>query len=482
MKKRVFFLMLGILATTNLLYGYNYDFIVDGFFYIFNSSTSVTLTYPVDEEGRTRTYTNLNGELVIPETVEYNGTTYQVTLVGNEAFRNTGITSLTIPNSVTMIGAYSFYGCNKLTSVSIGNAMKTIGVDAFSECTSLTTVNINSANNIMDCAFKGCINLTSLTLPNNLYNISESAFRNCGLQSVTIPDRVSNIASNAFFGCSNLESVSIGKSVTNIDNNAFNNCRQLKHLIWNARNYEKSISNGFLQSNVETIIIGDQVETLPNSFLYASKITSLIIPNSVKVISGDSFSNCPNLTTLSIGTSLETIYRTAFTRCPSLGNIQVATGNAVYDSREGCNAIIERESNSLVLGCKTTFIPTSVKAINELAFSGCTGLTSIIIPASVTKVGERAFSGCTGISKITSQSQRPPVAYDNTFEGMNYQTCTLSVPSGSLQSYWTSTGWNNFENIIEEGSSVPVRGDINGDGKVDIADVNEVIDIMLGKQ
>ena len=482
MKRRVFFLFLAILANTNLLYASVYDFIIDNLYYKYNSSTSVTLTYPVDEEGIRRTYTNLNGELVIPETVVFNGTTYQVTLVDNYAFCLTGITSLTIPNSVTMIGENSFSNCSKLTSVTIGNSMKTIGKEAFAGCTSLTTVTINSTNNIMDYAFMGCIKLTSLALPNNLFNISESAFKRCGLQSVTIPDRVSNIASYAFDECADLTTISIGKSLTSIGYNVFANCNKIRHLIWNAKNFENSFYGFFPTSIIETVTIGDEVQLIPRSFMNGSKITSVIIPSSVTSIGANAFNNCQ-----------------------ALESIQVASGNTVYDSREGCNAIIEKASNTLVVGCKTTVIPysvttigesafdsckglssvnlpTSVKTIKKLAFNDCTGLTSFVLPASVFKIDQQAFRNCTGITKITSQSQRPPAAYDNTFEGINYQSCIISVPSGSLQSYWTATGWNNFEHIIEEESSSPIRGDINGDGKVDISDVNEVINIMLGKQ
>ena len=83
-----------------------------------------------------------------------------------------------------------------------------------------------------------------------------------------------------------------------------------------------------------------------------------------------------------------------------MASITVEEGNTVYDSREGCNAIIEKSSNTLIAGCKNTIIPNSVTSIGFLAFSGRTGLTSITIPNSVTSIGDNAFSGCSSLSSI----------------------------------------------------------------------------------
>ena len=100
-----------------------------------------------------------SGEVVIPETVEYNGTVCNVTSIGYEAFyKCDGLTSVTIPNSVTSIGENAFYNCYGLTSVSIGNGVTSIGENAFLGCSGLTSVTIpNSVKSIGDDAFDGCI-------------------------------------------------------------------------------------------------------------------------------------------------------------------------------------------------------------------------------------------------------------------------------------------------------------------------------------
>ncbi|MBQ2165046.1 MAG: leucine-rich repeat protein [Muribaculaceae bacterium] len=187
-----------------------YDFMVDGLCYNYNSDgTSVTLTYEgTGDEGYG--YSNLNGDLVIPPSVTYDGTTYSVTTIGGRAFYGcSGLTSVTIPNSVTTIGYEAFAGCTGLTSVTIPNLVTTIGDHAFYGCTGLTSVIIpNSVTSIGESAFGGCTGLTEVTIGNSVTTINYAAFYGCtGLTSVTIPNSVTTIGYGAFYGCTGLTSI-----------------------------------------------------------------------------------------------------------------------------------------------------------------------------------------------------------------------------------------------------------------------------------
>ena len=197
------------------------------------------------------------GELEIPSTVTYpdeNGVTYTVTSIGREAFfKCSGLTSVTIPNSVTIICDYAFFVCNGLTSVTIGNSVKSIGTSAFLKCSGLTSVTIpNSVTSIGVSAFENCSGLTSVTIGNSVKSIGDCAFAICsGLTSVTIPNSVISIGYYAFRGCGGLTSVTIGNSVTSIGSEAFRDC---------------------------------------------SGLTSVTIPNSVTSIGHDAFYGCNNAT------------------------------------------------------------------------------------------------------------------------------------------------------------------------------------------
>ncbi len=184
------------------------------------SGTEATLTY-----GR-----ECSGDMVIPGSFIYDGTTYTVTSIGNAAFwNNTDLTSVTIPNSVTSIDKQAFEGCSSLTSVTMGNDVATIGEWAFSGCSSLTSITIpNGVTSIGGSAFSSCSSLISIVIPNSVTTIVDYAFYGCtGLTSVTMGNSVTSIGGSAFFNCNSLTSITIPKSVESIGNQAFDECNSL---------------------------------------------------------------------------------------------------------------------------------------------------------------------------------------------------------------------------------------------------------------
>ena len=152
-------------------------------------------------------YTGTDTEVIIPAAITYNGKTYKVTAIGDEAFRGCyGIDEITIPNSVTSIGESSFSGCSSLTSITIPDSVTSIGAWAFGFCENLTFVSIpKGVTSIGDYAFARCENLTSVTIPNSVTSIGRGAFYSCtNLTSITIPDSVTTIGVGAFAYCKNL--------------------------------------------------------------------------------------------------------------------------------------------------------------------------------------------------------------------------------------------------------------------------------------
>ena len=131
-----------------------------------------------------------------------------------------------------------------------------------------------------------------------------------------------------------------------------------------------------------------------------SSVTHEGVDYSVTGIGNQAFYASADLTSVSIPNSVTSIGTGIFEGCTSLASIVIEDGNAIYDSRENCKAIIETASNKLLYGCMGTVIPNSVTSIGNSSFSGCTGLTSIIIPDGVTSIGEKAFSGCSNLAFI----------------------------------------------------------------------------------
>ena len=170
------------------------------------------------------------GNIVIPETITYEGREYRVTSIDEFAFEDcTSLTSINIPNSVTSIRYYAFYSCSGLTSITIPNSVTSIGGWAFYMCSSLTSINIpDGISTINVSTFSGCSSLTSINIPNSVTSIGNSAFENCSsLTSINIPDGVPTINVSTFSGCSSLTSITIPNSVTFIDRSAFVKCTSL---------------------------------------------------------------------------------------------------------------------------------------------------------------------------------------------------------------------------------------------------------------
>ena len=221
------------------------------------------------------------GNLTIPSTIVDSGTTYTITSILNQAFINcSGLTSLTIPNSVTSIGYSAFWNCSGLTNLTIPNSVTSIEHTTFENCSGLTSLTIpNSITSIGYNAFENCSGLTSLTIPNSVTSIENSAFWNCsGLISLTIPNSVTTIEYSTFEFCSGLTSLTIPNSITSIGDYAFNNCSGLTNL---------TIPNSVTS-------IGDY------AFFYCSGLTNLTIPNSVTSIGDFAFVYCSSLTSVTV--------------------------------------------------------------------------------------------------------------------------------------------------------------------------------------
>ena len=188
-----------------------------------------------------------------------------VTEISNAFAEDTCITSVSIPNSVTSIGGYAFYGCTGLTSVTIPNSVTSIGSYAFAWCKGLTSVTIpNSVTSIGEWTFYECEGLTSVTIPNSVTSIGEEAFYDCtGLTSATIGNSVTSIGEKAFFGCTNIETVMFGKNVQNIGNYAFYGCKNIYEMTVKATKvpnvYESSSFYG-VSENAELHVPAESVK------------------------------------------------------------------------------------------------------------------------------------------------------------------------------------------------------------------------------
>ncbi len=520
------------------------DNAIDGFYYTITSEDECTVAVTYAGEDYRSFKNEYSGSIVIPEKVIINEKSYSVTSIGEFAFADctglteitipnsvtsigdyafsacTGLTEVTIPNSVTSIGDYAFRDCTGLTSVTIPNSVTSIGVAAFAYCTGLTEVTIpNSVTSIGDHVFSYCIGLTSIVvdkdnqaydsrdncnaiietatntlitgcknsfIPNRVTSIGDRSFYGCtGLTEVTIPNSVTSIGDYAFYGCTGLTSVTIPNSVTSIGYEAFYSCYGLTEVT--IGNSVTSIGGGAFEdcTGLGSVTIGNSVTSIGwYAFSGCTGLTEITIPNSVTSIGGGAFEDCTGLGSVTIGNSVTSIGDYVFRGCSGLTSIVVDKDNQAYDSRDNCNAIIETATNTLITGCKNSFIPNSITSIGDFAFYGCTGLKEITIPNSVTSIRMDAFRHCFGLTEIHSKAFMPPSTYYGAFNGID-RSIPVYVPAGCVELYIYELEWNEFTNIIEEpGSSVAPkyldRGYIaEATNALEGADVNYYVSITI---
>ena len=412
-----------------------HHFEVNGIYYNITDATdkTVEVTY---RGNYSYSYSNeYTGRVVISESVTYNGTTYSITSIGEEAFSGCyRLASIEIPNSVTCIGNSAFSGCDGLTSVTIGNSVTCIGSSAFSGCDGLTSVTIgNSVTSIENSTFHSCSSLTSVTIPNSVTSIGYGAFYNCsGLTSITIPNSVTSIGWYAFNGCTSLTSVTIGNSVTSIGSNVFCECYWLTSITVASDNtvYDSRYNcNAIIETATNTLVAGCKNTIIPNSvtrignyaFENCSGLTSITIPNSVTSIGNSAFLGCDGLTSVTIGNSVTSIGEKAFESCSGLTSVTI--GN-------------------------------SVTSIGNQALYNCSTLTSVTIPNSVTSIGWGAFGDCSNLTDVYCHAISVPATNVDAFKYLYPESMTLHVPTEAIESYRTTEPWSSFGTILALDSEI----------------------------
>ena len=309
--------------------------------------------------------------------------------------RNSKITTLSIPESATVIGAYAFEQCSGLTSVVIPDNVTFIGKSAFYSCYNVADLTLGKSVTTIDAyAFMGCLmstltwNARNLSLDdsgeyNNQYDYyhtieKPTVFDFSTVSQLTIGNEVEQLP-NYFAYQSNVRTVEIPNSVTAIGDYAFAECDLLTDV---------TLPAGL-------ITIGE------SAFESCENLAHADLPASLTTLGARAFYGCDDLTSLVVPASLTSFGKRAFNQCLGLETIVVDSENPVYDSRENCNIMFKTANDSIMLMGKNAVLPSSLTAIPDSAFYGHTEITHMEIPASVKRIGKDAFNGCSNLTFVT---------------------------------------------------------------------------------
>ena len=400
-----------------------------------------------------------NDRSKIREVVISNG----VTSIGKNAFAGTTVMDVTISNTVTKIGESAFSGCKSLTGIVMPNSITQIGKDAFNTCTSMTSVTLsNKLEAIPDKAFYSCSALKKITIPSSVKSIGYQAFLRCGNLDVTFSEGLETIGDWAFGGAATYEVgiinevLTIPDSVTSIGEYAFSSNSHIVKVVTGANLKTIGTSAFNTDKNLYTVDLSRsaKLNSIGTRAFYGTVIASITIPDSVTTVGTEVFYECRKLTTAKLSKNQTSISDRMFSQT-ALSSIE---------------------------------IPSSVTSIGKYAFEN-TKLTKVVVPSSVTDLGQFAFTNCGDMTAADISLNRTMVLGIAVFSGCKMDH--IHIPEGRDPSYYMSNGigWPAeycFFGIGSDGKCpaaiCPFRegagavGDVNGDGKLNNADI-----ILLGR-
>lgn len=441
-----------------------------------------------------------SGNIVIPESVNYRGTDFKVVSIGEWAFSECeSFTGITIPNSVTSIGNGAFDETYALKSIIIPSSVTSVGNNLFGSFGIKKIINLSkiaisyhnssslthAPNGYIEGAMVyadvngvktlfGCI-VEGFSVDNIYYSVCDEDYSNVAVYKhpddrkysgdIVIPESVNYLGSNfkvvavGGFSGDDITSVKIPNSVTSIYDDAFARCY-----------------------NLASVTIGNGVKSIGDyAFNSCDELKSIKIPNSVTSIGASAFEDCDRLTKVTMGSGVKTIGEDAFEDCDTITNVYISN-LAAWCKIEFSDSL----SNPLNAGAKlfvnnaqlTSFVtPKGITKINNFAFFGCKGLTSVNISSSVKTVGERAFKNCAnlktitlsnkidelgeevffGCEKLTSVTIKRTISNGfikskyNAFSEITYNRATLYVHPSDYRLYYYDLdwGWGPFRKVVK---------------------------------
>ena len=446
------------------------------------SVTVDNIVYAIDQEAHAATVADYEGtpvDIVIPPAVEYEGESYPVREIGEEAFlRCWSLVYVTLPDGLLSISRHAFFYCRSLAHVVLPSSLTEIGEYAFYDCVSMEAVDIpNEVTSIGEAAFFGCSSLLSVDIPDGVSVISDGTFDGCwALETVTLSKGLQAIGEYAFNGCFSLAAIHLPSTLTSIGKRAFGGCESLVAID--------------LPKGVTTIADG--------LFQRCIALSSITLHEGVASIGEEAFVDCPLMEVECLSAVPPSIAEASFdniTYARLVPNVPAGAEDAYravagwrnfYASREvdGIAYAVHAESQTAYVSDAETNIVEArilpvvnvdgvdypVVNVGDDAFSSCTLLESVDIPEGIGGIGWNAFWLCEKLSSVVLPSTTqmicdgafhdclltdvaclavsPPSIAFGCFDYYVYRTAILHVPAGAVDDYRRDGEWSAFYNIV----------------------------------
>ena len=383
--------------------------------------------------------------------------------------------TLTLPESLTSIGSWTFRGMSTLGSIVIPNAVTTIGTYAFADDSELGSAKLStSCAWLKEGLFSKCGKLQAITIPTVVTKMDTQMFTNCkALKNVTFEDGTDLIemaygSSNEeyglfrdcpvetlylgrwlsyntdvstrspFYSIAELKNLTLGKNLKVVDKYMFSYCTGLEDL-YIPDNITSVNMWGFRGcTSLKSVRFSEALSQISDyGFSGCTSLDNVALPASMTSIADNSFSGCTSLRKLDLGTSLRIIGPSAFQNCTTLEGIEMpeTLEGLGVESFAGCTSLPYVE------------VKGEISSVGKQSFQGCTGLTWISLSENVSSLGENSFDGCTNIKYVKSYATSPiPTGLVN-FPEEVVANGTLFVPASYVSRYKRSATWKNWGNI-----------------------------------
>lgn len=450
------------------------------------------LNYLLNEEEKTAmvTSSNYEGILVIPENIMVGEDEYTVNEIGDYAFRyNVDLLSVTIPITIKTIGKYVFLQCQNLSFIKFGDGLESIGDGAFEACYNLQSISFGKRiNSIGRDAFSGYSTLNQIyindlkqwcmidfktELSNPLYHAHHIYLNKKEIKELVIPEGITEIKRYAFIGGSNITSLNIPNGVTKIGSGAFNFCTSLAMV-----NLPESLisieSEAFRNcSNIEELNIPDgNTEIGQAAFQNCSSIEKLKLSNNLQIIGQSAFKDCSQLRSITIPSTVEMFFQNAFSFTSS--DDVVFFMNPEYPPLAYENSFPSNSKFYVPDGSIEPYQNVVPWKNYELHTFSSSGPEKCALPVITYKNETLSFT-----------SETPDAVFHyviTSADGQKNIGSSLNVSGKLLVSVYASKSGYEDSDIVESEIDIRgIKGDLNGDGIVNVADHVKLSDIIMNK-